>query len=298
MHSGTTNPTVALVDGDGDETTDTVVASSTADGVVYQMQLGDLVSSVDTISELILRVDGSPDVVIHGLNLDAESRWTLGEREILNSDSEIETETIEQSSGGSLSITSIQSLGDRLSSATLLAVDHDVEQWASELPSSQSLAYDDESPDGYDRARRLTQGMTHVLPSHYSLSWSGTDLYLVGGLPSSRYINLGYKTNVDSVPESQQDLLDLSLIDVRDQVSIGSDSELALTSTVLPGEEVTVVADIVGSDDEIWGLSSTSFRGAGGGTSSGGFFAGIRGWIVAIAGTVGGWLALRRGGSE
>ena len=294
VHSGSSTPTVALLDGDGDASATGTVATSTGYGYVAQIELSELATDWDTISDIKLSVDGSPDVTISGLNLDSSSKWALGDREYLNSDDEIETETIESNDGGSISITSIETLGDRLSSATIEGVSMELEQWSRDLPAESKLNYKDESPSAYSREMRLTLGLVHEMQSAYDLDWSSPELYLIGGLPSGRYVSVGYQTNISETPESQQDVLDESLIDQSSSISIGAEEELSMTTSVLSGEMSLVVADIVVTEQELEELAQgPSFGGGGGSTGGGGLFSSVRSQILAIAAVVGGWLGYR-----
>jgi hypothetical protein len=294
VHNGSSTPTVALLDGDGDTSATGVVAASTGSGYVAQIELAELATDWDTISDIKLNVSGSPDVTISGLNMDSSSKWGLGDQEYLNADSEIETETIETNAGGSISITSIDSLGDRLSSATIEGVSMELEQWSRDLPAEHTLNYKDESPSAYSREMRLTQGLVHKMQSAYDLSWSSPELYLIGGLPSGRYVSVGYQTNISETPESQEDVLDQSIISQSSSISIGADEELSMTTSILPGEEALVVADIVATDQEISDVAKgPSVGGAAGVSGGGGIFGSVRSWILGVAAVVGGWLGYR-----
>jgi hypothetical protein len=293
----------ALIDTAEDETTDSVIASGTGSSIVYDTALGDIAQTnngdgnFNNLSEVEIHVDdGDATVDIFGMNLERESEWQFGDEEVLNSDDEIETNTITEPSG-SFAINSIESIPAPLDSATLSGVSIDVEQRGSDLPSEWQQIYSEDSPSGYDRERRLAQGHVHLMRDQYALSWSSGTLYLVGGLPSSRYIEVGHQTNVDPVPETRDELIeDISYIDDSGSVSVGDDTENELANSVLSGEYAVVLADIVLSSDELaaveQSVGATGAAGAAGG--GGGILSTGRGAITAVAAVVGGLIAWLR----
>lgn len=90
-----------------------LIANATGTGIVYQVQLGELVSDMDGVNAIEIAInDADAEIELFALNTERESAWTLGETEVWNSEDEvIETNTIEEPSG-TYSIATFDSLDE------------------------------------------------------------------------------------------------------------------------------------------------------------------------------------------
>lgn len=301
--SGTSSSAELLVDDTGDPSEDGVVATSTGDGYVYQLSLGELSPGVSAVDQVEVDITGTAEVRLHGLNLDRTSPLYFGEREVVETDDDgnesLSTESVATHSGGPLAITSLDTVGSGLRSSTFREVEMDVEQRARDLPSEFYSTERNDTPTGYEYEDRFTLGFTHKLPAAYDLEHNITGLVLRGAVSTSRYFGVGYSTPSVN-PDDVADYQDLTLTDVTGEMNPAADDpETQLVASFTPSDGVDVVIDLAltpGETRDLMGGGMGGFALASSGSGgSDGPLAGVRGVILLIASIVGGAIAWTRG---
>ncbi|WP_241432952.1 hypothetical protein [Halorubrum tebenquichense] len=195
------NEVVATIDSSADSSADDVIATAQGSGHIFQTQLGDMPGGpdLDTIEEVVVDVsEADADVTFHGFNLESSSRWQFGNRERVNSDEELVTETVYEQTGW-FGITELSTLydTDRFANAVLEEVRYDAAFRVSELPSSYvEFEFEDSGRDDYSRRMRYVYNFK--FPSAYSLSITLNTWYdeVVFQYPSDRYMAMEVATGL------------------------------------------------------------------------------------------------------
>ncbi|OYR83598.1 hypothetical protein DJ84_07805, partial [Halorubrum ezzemoulense] len=149
--------------------------------------------------EVIVEVaEDDADVTIHGFNLESSSRWQYGNRERVNSEDELVTETVYEQTGW-FGITDLESLydTDRFANAVLEEVRYDAAFRVSELPSSYvEFEFEDSGRSDFDRRMRYLYNFE--FPDAYSLSITLNTWYdeVVFQYPSDRYMAMEVATGL------------------------------------------------------------------------------------------------------
>lgn len=271
----------ARIDSAADRSEDGVVANEVADGVVFQTQVGDLNGSAEmnTIEEFEIQVEnGDVDLLLSAINLERESRWEYGTQEYLNSDEEVDTQTMYEPAG-QFAITSLDTLGSRFDSATLGDVEYDVHYYARELP-SENINFEFSDAERYDQEYRFEAVYNFEIETHYDLGHQLDRLADEQLYPSSRYLATEIVTDQDE-QVALEDVEDLDWTDVSTEYdgSIGDEGEL---STALSAGTVDAVHfDILVKEDEREDMEAVAAAGPTG-KSSGGIFD----WITTLPGMI------------
>ena len=282
-----------------DATADDVIATSSATGLVAQPRIGDLDVDLESISAFeIAAVDADSELLLHGLDLERESRWSFGESTTsVDEDGNAETETLREFSGWT-GLTSLSTLSETiLGGATISDVRQHVETRASLLPGSETFTEVTEAPAGIDYERRLRVAHIFYLPTAFELNWSTNALSDEGTLSSSRYNEVGVATEVGTVT-GWEDIDELSLTDRTS--SYGFEQDVELLPVFDPGQGNMVVYDLGMSADEVdsylggssggWALVGSS----GGSGGDGALNVARSAWMSLIA-LVGGGIAYATG---
>lgn len=235
----------AIIDSGGTEVTGTydpagdtsnvgVMANGTGDSQVGQERVGELETDAAVeladIQKVQIRIsDANADITIQGLNVERSSEWEYGSQEFLNSDSEIETQTVTEPSG-SYSITGMGTIGAEFDDAEIASKTLDVEQRASELPTDQQHARLQDLGDAYDRPHELEHVYEFEAPSAYELDVTHDSLEDEGRFPGRRYLAADAATGVSDL-EEWADLDNVSWTDRSDRYGAVGD-EVQLLSTV------------------------------------------------------------------
>lgn len=267
VEDSTGSQTATTIDTSADSTADATIATSTVTDHVYQQQLGGIASSVDGIEAIEVSIaGGNATLEFAALNFERESRWLFGEKEVLNSDNEIETESIYEPSG-EFSITSLSTLGDVFSSATIRDRKLDVELRASGVMDSMvDVVEADPGRFRYDARLQIAQNIE--IPTAYDLDWSGLDFLATVRHPSDRYYAVKSAVGLE---ESQKvaDVEDLTTTDRTTDLENGStDAEVVLEGSPSPGDIVMAFHDLLLTNDESGEITRSSVIG-GPGMSSG-----------------------------
>jgi len=235
------------IDPSADSSTTSVVANATTTSKVYQVQLGELSTTSggngdglqDYDSLEISISEANADVTFYGLNLERETKWTFGDQEYTNSDSELDTQTLEEPTG-TFDITSLSTLPDVFSSATLADVKYDVEFRAAGLPSDQvDFEFKDAPKYNYESRFEVVYGWE--LPSAYDLSYSSESLEDEVMLPGSRFVDARFASGVSELPDLS-DVEDIDWTDRSDKYGSVGD-EIVLSDVISAGNLVTAHFD-------------------------------------------------------
>jgi hypothetical protein len=297
VRDSSSNVIEAKIDGSGDATAVDVIATGTGSGQVYQSQLGEHSTTLNDIVEIELAVaEANADVTIAGLNLDRESEWTYGKREFVNSDDEVETETVSEPSG-EYSITSLSTLGELFRDGAIMDVMVSAEFLASELPvADRRSRWADASV--YDYANRLQTLIGFELPTAYALSYGSGAANDDVLLPDQRYNEVGFSRESELPTWTDVDDDNVSWTDRTSQyesTDIGETVEI--TPSVSTGEVLVVYTDVFLSDDQR--ATATSFGGGGGGAvmtgAGGGFFGSAMSVVMTVATALGAYLSYAKG---
>lgn len=296
----TVDPWVARIDPSAaDASAVDVIATASATGLVAQPRIGDQSVNHESISAFeIAAVDADSELLLHGLDLERESRWSFGESTTsVDEDGNAETETLREFSGWT-GLTSLSTLSETiLGGATISDVRQHVETRASLLPGSETFTEVTEAPAGIDYERRLRVAHIFYLPTAFELNWSTNALSDEGTLSSSRYNEVGVATEVGTVT-GWEDIDALSLTDRTS--SYGFEQDVELLPVFDPGQGNMVVYDLGMSADEVdsylggssggWALVGSS----GGSGGDGALNVARSAWMSLIA-LVGGGIAYATG---
>ena len=260
---------VATVDPSGDTSNVGTIATATGTGKVAQERVGELesdqgVTLEDIVAVEIAFLDSDAGLTIHGINLEKESQWSFGTREFINSDDELDDETVREPSGA-FSITTLESLGDDFSDALIYSVGYEVEQRVSELPASATMIRD-ETTDRHHREYLLEVVHEFEFPTGYDLSSNLEAFEDVVQLGTSRYVSVEVATGEDI--EDWDDVENVTWTDRTSRYD-SVDKDVTLLSTVSPGEKAYVKYELNLSEETL-NAYTTSTSGSGGAAATAG----------------------------
>lgn len=291
---------VARDDPSGDTATDPVLAAATGNAIVSQPRAGELESAqsedLSDIQTIEIRIrDANASVTLHALNAQREQEWTFGTYETTDSDGNVVTETYTNPSG-SVSITSLSTLPDVFSGATIEGVTYDVEMRASELPSDQVYAQRSDTPDTYAQSNEIEIVSEFVAPVAYDLTdVTFEDLVDETELAQSRYLEQSVATGISEIEDWE---------DIEDEITwtgrtsrYGSVGEtVTLLSTLASSDRTATRSRVALSDDEL--DTATSGSGSSGGSGvvvvSGSGGINFNALLTLIMGSIGGAALLFR----
>jgi hypothetical protein len=284
------------IDSSADSTATGTITTETGPAQVYQVQLGELSTDLGDLVEVELSVqDGDADVTFTALNLERESTWEFGSQEYLNSDDEVDTETITEPSGA-FAITGLDSLGSPFDAASITDLEVDVEYAAGRIGADGSVEFDWSDAERYDQDSRLKHLIAWDLPTAYDLGYSDVSLKDTVLFPSTRYIAGEVAVGLDSVP-SLDDVDDVSWTDKTATYEDGSiDTDVTLSTSPTGGEIIAVHLDVLYSESE---RDKATASGGGGGpmqaSSSDGFLSTPLGLLTTLGAGVAGYFGIVRG---
>lgn len=293
-----TSAELVFQDGDGDEVTPEinasatsttatdVIANSTANGVIYQQQVGDLTvegtgdGTFNGIQKVLVRVnDGDVDMTITALNAERKSAVDFGTHRYQNADNEWTTETVENDAdGGYINITSVNSLGETFSDATVNKLKlYNLHYRLEDQPDDYSAEIKDADEVGGYPSKLVLEGRIQV-ETAYELSHGNLELRTYQSLPGDRFQRLRYAEGVGDTATSE--IADSSWVDASGSLT-ESGTTITLDATGQSG--VTYVVQVTPTllDAEVDSLQSTGgggFWGGSGGSSNP--FMSVYNWIV------------------
>jgi len=280
----TGNEVVATIDSSADAGADDVIATEQGSGIIFQQQLGDLPGGpdLDTIEEVVVDVaEADADVTLHGFNLESSSRWQFGDRERVNTDEELVTETVYEQTGW-FGITDLSTLydTDRFANAVLEEVRYDAAFRVSELPSSY-VEYEFEDSGRDDYSRRMRYVYNFEFADAYSLDITLNTWYdeVAFQYPSDRYMSMEVATGLsEQVALDETD--DVEWTSRTSTYTGGSEGdEIELSGTPSSDSVLTLHGDVLYRGEEEEQATSAAAMGPTG--REGG------GWISRIFGPVG-----------
>ncbi|WP_256288796.1 hypothetical protein [Halobellus inordinatus] len=295
---------VQVRDGDGDyvnatisssatATAEDVVTNQTANGVIYQRQLGQFAvqgtgdGSLDAVETVRVEIrDGDATVTLTGLNVQKKSRWDFGEERVLDTstddDGDYTGEIVrERPLGGEINMSSLQGLDEAFEDATVHKLTYlNVQYRLQDKPSAVSISFED--ADNYPGfPKRLSLTWERSIPAAYDLSHGDMELRHRQTFMSDRYIQLRYAEGVGDTDPS--DVSEDSWIDVTN--SLGEEDQvLTADSTVQPDTNYVVEFDVKLLADQHTTLSQVTqsaggFWGSNGGGSSNPFMS-LYNWVA------------------
>jgi len=252
---------VELYNSSADEDATTVLANSTGEGQVLQVQIGDLEvqgsgdGSMDSAEEV--QINGDIDADFSVIDTERTRELQFGERlEDTDDDDELETVTVTQPNGA-YSVADMDGFDEVMDSATFHGVTVDAVFQASDLQDdedvSASFTSDNDYPN-WDQVGNIDYKIE--LPTAFDLSYSNTELVDDPTLPDGRYRTVEVAEGVGDTDFEDID----SWSDVTS--SYGS-SEVTLDSTVSSGTEYAISYKLTLTDGEVNAMQMTSGGGAG-----------------------------------
>jgi hypothetical protein len=248
----------------GDTSLVDVLRDATGASRADQVRVGELENAdsvtLNDIEQLQIRIsDANADVKFYGVNLERTSKWVFGTQEYLNSDSEVDTQTVEEPAG-SYSITGLDTLDSVFDSATLNDVEYDVQMVASEADDAEIHARVKDLDDTYDRPHELEFVAEYHWPDHYELSTTAEDLRDNQEFPSGRYLGAEAATGTTEL-ESWDDVDNVSWTDrTGDYGSAGTETQLI--SSTSTADRSAVRLRLALSADEVDAYTSATSGGA------------------------------------
>lgn len=253
---------------------------------------GDTLVDIEKITVSIS--GGSVDATFYEINLDRSSKWSYGTREFLDADDELDTKTVREPAGMT-GITGPDGLEDDFGDAIRHDVEVDLELRADELP-NDAIDIEVQEVERFDRPKRYELVGGFEIPTAYDLVPNLSAMYGKARHSSSRYLEVGFETGLDEIPDlADVEDDELSLTDRTSSfgdADFGDLEEVEFTSTVLNSDVIAFYYDLNLEDATAAEMSASEGGGAPAFAQSGGFMTDIRGWVLAIVtgivGTVGG----------
>jgi hypothetical protein len=273
VEDSTGSQKVATIATGADETTSSVLLSSTGASQVANARLGELATDLSDIEKVRIAVlDANVDMTLDGLNLERESEWVFGSEEYLDSDNNVDTQDVTEPRG-TYSITGLGTLPSALASAPIEGVKYDVWLSATEVPSEQVHAEVRSSPDSYDRSQVLDWVVEYEWPSAYDLSVSAGTLRNVTALPSSRYLVAEVATGIADIDPDADDSIETQVDNISWTDRSGSLGSVGDRNDLLTGlvssDRTAVHIEALLSEDEVSTATDVG-AGAGGAVAVGG----------------------------
>lgn len=236
------------IDPSADQSAIDVVANSTGDGFLYQVQFGELTTQGngdgdfnDIESIGVVTQDGDSDVTLTHVGFDRTKPLVFGnEYYDSNDDGEVtvddETRDVTNVAPGErVSITGLDSMGTDFDDAVIYDMRVDVQFDAASLDSEdvKTSAEETESYPGYDVVADIEYRIS--LPEAYELTHTGTELGTTTKHPGERYLTVEYAEGVGDT--------DFADIDYANDVTGQFDAQgktITLDSTIQPGQEIAI----------------------------------------------------------
>ncbi|WP_435145914.1 hypothetical protein [Halobaculum sp. P14] len=299
----------AVINSSRDATAQDVIANTTASGVVYQEQLGQLAvkgsgdGSLDAVTEVRVVVRGGDGAVtMTGLNVEKKSRWDFGEERVLDTSTDdsgdYKSSTVYSHTGGEINASSLQGLGETFSAATIGDLQYlNVEYRMQDDPAHSEIAF--EKAGNYPNYKhKLVLSHRFTIPTAYDITHGEIVLKTRQSFLSDRYLRLRYAEGVGDTKDSEissDAWIDLTgslgeegtWITVDSSVQPGTSYEFQLT-TLLLDDQYKALQPTAGGGGGFWGSSS------GGGNPFMSLYNWIAGGVVGLMTMLG--LAKARGG--
>lgn len=293
------NTVTATIDSAADSAAASTIATAQGPGIVYQQQLGELSGGqdLDTIEEISVTVsEANADLTIHGLNLELDTEWSFGTREVYDSEEEKLVEETLVEPTGRTGIVSLSSLTNQFTDATIEGVEYDVELRASEAPASNfDVKVEDVERGSYEQ-RYVAVGALELPGGLYDVEVL-TPGELVDEVrhPDDVYQTVEYAHDLSEIP-TIDDVEDVSWTSATSVLEGGDmDAEVTLSTTVSAGDTIGLHYRITESEEIVSSMVTSSGGGGGApalGGGDGGIMSNLWAWAAAIGAGVVGALAL------
>jgi len=278
-----------------------VIASETAQGVVYQEQLGKLTvegsgdGSLDAVEEVrIVTKNGDATVHVTGLNVQKKSMWDFGDERVPDTSTDTSDDYTSQAvydhEGGRIEASSLQGFASVFEDATVHNLRYlDVRYAMEDSPETVNATFTE--ADNYPNFPYvLDLSYSRTIPSAYDLTHGDLTLKTEQSFLANRYLNLRYAEGVGDKSASEVDSsawIDLS-------GALGEKGKtLTADSTVQSDTTYIVEVDAKLLEDQYDALqqsgSSGGFWGGSGSGSGGNPFTSLYNWI---AGGIAGLLSM------
>ena len=283
LDSGTTAE-VRIVDADGDykaaeinssrSTGNDLIANSTATGVVYQEQLGNLETqgsgdgTFDDMAEVnVVVMDGDLDAEFSAVNAEKMSEWDFGtQMKDTDSDDDLEeVEITETKTGGDIQVSSLDSLGPAFDSAAIKNLNVEIEASASELSSGDTKVQTNETDAYPSYSGTATISYRLSLPDAYDLSYSNVALDDKQLVVNDRILSVEYAEATGDTAFS-----DISSWTDKTDLYTGEGNEMTIDSTVQPGQSLVLQYEFRYTESELDNVESSGVAGGPTGKSAGG----------------------------
>lgn len=294
---------VRVKDGDGDyvaaevnasrdATANDVIANGTANGVIFQEQLGQLTvegsgdGSLDAVDSIeVVTTDANAQVTITGLNVEKKSAWDFGTERVPDTstdDTDDYTDEVvrDRPNGGAIEAASLQGLGDWADDATVNKLTYlDVEYHLQDKPESVNANITD--GENFPNYELLELTWTRTIPTAYDITHGQIELKTEQSLLSERYTKLRYAEGTGD--KSTSEVSDSNWIDLTG--SLGDEGK-TITADSTGQSGVTYKFQLTGKllPEQADNLEAAQQQGGGGfwgGSSSGGGpFSSMYNWVA------------------
>lgn len=281
------------INGSADASANDVLANSTGEGQVAQVQIGQLqvegsgdgsMSEIQSIDVVVSDGDVAADFAL--INAEKTSEYTFGEKYVdSDDDDELETETITDPRGP-FSVHSVDTFGSTFSSAVYHSLSYPAHVEAKYLPSEDVKSSFDKD-NAYPNWASVADIYYRLsLPSAYDLTYSGVELVQEQRWAETRYATVEIKEDAGDTDFDEID-------NWTDKTSSfnSQDSTHTLDSTVSIGTEYAIHIQLKLTSDEASAMQSTAGGAAGpmGGSDDGGLIdtlVGLPGIAIAAVGAL------------
>lgn len=291
---------VSTIDASADSAADATIATAQGSGIVHQVEIGALSggADLDTLEEIIVSVsEANASLTVHGVNLELDSEWSYGTREVYDSeDDEVTEETLLEPSGRT-GIVSLESLTNQFTDATIAGVEYDVELRSAEAPAANwEVEIEDVDRGSYENRLVMVGGLE--LPGGLYEVEVKQPGELVDEVrhPDDVYQSVEYAHDQSDLP-TIDDVDDVSWTDATSVLEDGDmDSEVTISTTVSAGDTIGLHYRLTESEEIVSSMVAAS--GGGGGpaldSGGGGIMSNLWAWIAALGTGAIGAIALAR----
>ena len=292
---------VSTIDPSADAAADATIATEQASGVVHQVEIGALSggADLDTLEEIVVSVsEANAAVTLHGLNLELDTEWTFGTREVYDSENDEVTEESLLEPTGRTGIVSLTSLTNQFTDATIAGVEYDVELRSAEAPASNwEVEVTDVDRGSYESRFKMVGGLE--LPGglyEVEVAQPGTLVDEVRH-PDDVYQTVEYAHDQPELPVLD-DVEDISWTDATTVLEGGDmEAEVTLSETVSAGDTIGLHYIITESEELVSSMVGSTGGGGGPALSSGdgGIMSNLWAWVAALGtGAIGAFALVRR----
>ncbi|MFB6134881.1 MAG: hypothetical protein ABEJ55_07825 [Halanaeroarchaeum sp.] len=295
IRDGTGDYATAQLNTTQDATAMDVIANTTANGVIFQAQVGKLPlvsggdGTLDAIEELrFVATDTDVDMTLTAVNVEKKSMWDFGTTMVLDTSTDdtddYTTNTINQNPDGDrMQLTGLDTLGSWSSDSVIHNLVYlDVRYRMQDKPEATSIEF--RSADNYPSYPTILDvSYTREIPTGYDLSHGDIDLVTEQSFLSERYTQLRYAEAIgDTDPADVSSWTDLSS-------SLGdTNTTITVDSTIQPGATNSVQFETKLVEDQKDALEYSAAGGFWGGSADQPWYMNIWNWAAGgVAGLVG-----------